>query len=69
MQEVRLCERAAVENNCEGVVPSPLLAKNLGRFTYADPYCTAYRNFFFFFFGFVVCRLCTGKRCFGYFRL
>jgi hypothetical protein len=27
MQEVRLCERAAVENNCEGVVPSPILAK------------------------------------------
>ncbi len=34
------------------------------------PILTAYyRNFFFFFFGFVVCRFCTGKRCFGYFRL
>jgi hypothetical protein len=35
--------------------------------SYADPYSLP--KLFFFFFGFVVCRFCTGKRCFGYFRL
>ena len=34
---------------------------------YADP-CSL-PKLFFFFFDFVVCRFCTGKRCFGYFRL
>jgi len=33
------------------------------------PILAAYRNLFFFFFDFVVCRFCTGKQCLGYFRL
>jgi hypothetical protein len=33
------------------------------------PMLAAYRNLFCFFLDFVVCRFCTSKRCFGYFRL
>ena len=33
------------------------------------PMLAAYRNFFPFFFDFDVCRFCTSKRRFGYFRL
>jgi hypothetical protein len=42
---------------------------SFGAFFGIMPILAAYRNFFFFFFDFVVCRFCTGKRCFGYFRL
>ena len=33
------------------------------------PMLAAYRNFFSLFFDFDVCRFCTSKRRFGYFRL